>query len=81
MGAFRKIAVTVVGGSLLVVGVVLLFLPGPGIAVILAGLAVLASEFAWAERRLERIRAAAKRAFRRGDRNDDATLEDASSRP
>ena len=79
MSAFRKIAVTVVGGSLLVVGVVLLFLPGPGIAVILAGLAVLASEFAWAERRLKRIKTAAKRAFGRRDRNEDATL-DASPR-
>ncbi len=78
MRAFRKIAVTLVGGSLLVVGIVLLFLPGPGIAVILAGLAVLATEFAWAERRLRRIRAAARRAFTRGSQRHGAEVEEAS---
>lgn len=37
--------ITVVGSSLIVLGVVLIFLPGPGILFILLGLAVLAKRF------------------------------------
>ena len=36
-------------------GVVMLVTPGPGIPVLIVGLAMLALEFAWAERWLERI--------------------------
>jgi len=53
----RWIGVAVVGGLLVVVGVVLLVLPGPGIPLILVGLAVLGAEFAWARRTLERVKA------------------------
>lgn len=38
----------VVGAVLLVAGVAMLALPGPGLLVVFAGLAVLATEFAWA---------------------------------
>jgi tellurite resistance protein TerC len=44
----RKIAVGVLGASVLALGVALLVLPGPGLLVIFAGLAVLSLEFAWA---------------------------------
>jgi hypothetical protein len=46
----RRIVVSVVGGTLLLIGVALIFLPGPAFVVIPAGVAVLASEFAWARR-------------------------------
>jgi uncharacterized protein (TIGR02611 family) len=46
----RKGGVTVVGTSMLAGGVVMLVLPGPGLAVILLGLAVLAAEYDWAAR-------------------------------
>ncbi|WP_433078523.1 TIGR02611 family protein [Dactylosporangium sp. CA-052675] len=52
-----KIAVAVVGTLVIAVGVVLLPLPGPGWVVILAGLALLAMEFAWARRLLGFTRA------------------------
>lgn len=52
----RRGAVTVAGAALLVGGAVMLVLPGPGVAVILAGLALLATEFDWAARLLARIR-------------------------
>jgi uncharacterized protein (TIGR02611 family) len=48
----RKVGVAVAGGSLLVVGVALIFLPGPAIIVIPLGLALLATEFRWAGRLL-----------------------------
>jgi uncharacterized protein (TIGR02611 family) len=42
------------GFVVVLVGLAMIPLPGPGLLVIAAGLAVLALEFAWAERLLER---------------------------
>ncbi|MDQ3974343.1 MAG: PGPGW domain-containing protein, partial [Actinomycetota bacterium] len=42
----RRLAVGIVGGLVVLVGLVLMPLPGPGLLVVLAGLAILASEFA-----------------------------------
>ncbi len=68
----RRIAVAVVGGALLVVGLVLCVLPGPGLVLIIAGLAVLATEFAWAnsalnvaKRKAGEAGSVVKRRFRR----------------
>jgi tellurite resistance protein TerC len=52
----RRIAVLLVGGSVLLFGVALVFLPGPAIVVIPAGLAILSLEFAWARAFLDRVR-------------------------
>jgi tellurite resistance protein TerC len=52
------IGLTVVG-----VGVALLVLPGPGIAVIIVGLALLATEFAWARALLDRGKHHSRRAY------------------
>lgn len=56
----RLVSVTIVGFALVMVGIVLLFLPGPGLLVIIAGLALLATEFAWARRLLVLARAQAR---------------------
>ena len=55
-----RLSVAALGFAVLAVGLVLLVTPGPGLLVIIAGLAILAHEFAWAARALEkaRIRAA-----------------------
>ena len=46
----RRIAI-LCGGSLLVIaGIVLLVLPGPGVPLIIAGLALLGTQFEWARR-------------------------------
>lgn len=45
-----------VGTVLLVAGVAMLALPGPGWLTVAGGLAVLAKDVAWAERALERVR-------------------------
>lgn len=47
--------VTAVGATLVLAGVVMLVTPGPGIVAILAGLAVLASEYGWAARLRDRM--------------------------
>jgi Putative transmembrane protein (PGPGW) len=44
----RKVVVGVIGGTVLLFGVALIFLPGPSSIVIPLGLLILASEFAWA---------------------------------
>ena len=44
----KRVAVTVVGFGLIVVGLVLLVFPGPGLLLIVAGLAVLATQYTWA---------------------------------
>jgi hypothetical protein len=58
----KRTAVATAGGTLLAGGAAMLVLPGPGLLVIAAGLAVLATEFAWAERRLEQVREQARSA-------------------
>jgi uncharacterized protein (TIGR02611 family) len=47
----------VTGSALLLVGAALLVLPGPGLVVIVGGLAVLATEYTWAKRPLNAMRA------------------------
>jgi uncharacterized protein (TIGR02611 family) len=47
-----RIAVTVVGVAVVVGGVILLPLPGPGWLIIFAGLGILATEYEWARRLL-----------------------------
>lgn len=53
----RRVGVAALGGLLVVVGLVLVPLPGPGWAIVFSGVAVLGSEFPWAERLLHRVRA------------------------
>jgi len=50
--SWKRIAVTVAGAALLLAGVAFLVLPGPGLLFIIAGLAVLATEYVWAQRAL-----------------------------
>ena len=52
----RKPLVAVVGGSVTLVGLAMVVLPGPAILVIPLGLAILATEFPWAKRWLKRAR-------------------------
>jgi tellurite resistance protein TerC len=71
----RRLIIGVIGGTVVILGVLLLVLPGPGLAVIALGVAILAVEFAWAKRVLDRGKVAiegVKRRFRpaeRGNRN------------
>jgi len=51
-----RILIAFVGGTVLLIGIALIVLPGPAILVIPAGLAILAIEFAWARHWLHKIR-------------------------
>jgi Putative transmembrane protein (PGPGW) len=46
----RKLIVAVIGSTVLVFGLALIVLPGPAVLVVPLGLALLATEFAWARR-------------------------------
>jgi uncharacterized protein (TIGR02611 family) len=56
----RRVIVTVVGATVMLIGIALLVLPGPAIVVIPVGLAILATEYAWARRWLRKVRRIAK---------------------
>jgi uncharacterized protein (TIGR02611 family) len=51
-----RLARMTLGSILLVAGVLMLALPGPGWITIAAGLAILSKDVAWAERALDRVR-------------------------
>jgi uncharacterized protein (TIGR02611 family) len=55
----KRVIRVVVGFTLLILGVLLLVLPGPGWVTIFFGLALLAAEFAWARRLLDRLKSTA----------------------
>jgi len=52
----KQIIAVVVGGTVLLVGIIMLVAPGPAFIVIPLGLAVLALEFAWARRWLKKLK-------------------------
>ena len=52
----RKLIVGVIGVTIILLGVAMVVLPGPASIVIPIGLAILATEFAWARRAVRRTR-------------------------
>jgi uncharacterized protein (TIGR02611 family) len=63
----RRVFLILAGFTLLVLGIIMIFTPGPGTPVILLGLGLLAAEFVWARRILERLK-------REGERLKDAVI-------
>jgi len=51
----RVVVVTGLGGGLLVIGTICLFLPVPGTPTIITGLVILSTEHAWPKRMLQKI--------------------------
>lgn len=61
MDQVKRVARTVSGFTLLVAGGLMIVLPGPGWVTIALGLALLAPEFPWAQRALDRVKDTGKR--------------------
>jgi uncharacterized protein (TIGR02611 family) len=61
----KRILVIVSGSAVVIAGVAMLVLPGPGFLVIFAGLAILATEFDWADRLRMKVRERAEEAARK----------------
>jgi uncharacterized protein (TIGR02611 family) len=72
----KRLMVFILGVAVVLAGVSMLVLPGPGVIVIILGLVILATEFAWAERVLDRTTATAAGAASRvtDNRNGRAAL-------
>jgi uncharacterized protein (TIGR02611 family) len=58
----KRAVVFVVGVALLTVGLIMMVTPGPGLVLIVLGLAILATEFAWAQHLLDQARRQAEKA-------------------
>ncbi|MEE4162775.1 MAG: PGPGW domain-containing protein [Woeseiaceae bacterium] len=54
--AARRIAIGIVGATVVLIGAIMLVTPGPGLVVIPVGLAILSLEFAWARQWLRKVR-------------------------
>ncbi len=52
----RRLVILVVGITVLLIGIAMIVLPGPAVVVIPLGLSILAAEFAWAKRWLDRVK-------------------------
>ncbi len=70
LGRARRLAIAVLGGSVLLLAAVLFFTPAPSILVFLVGLAILASEFLWAGRLLQRVKNLRKKGSDPAPEND-----------
>jgi len=71
-GLLTKVVVTVVGVGVILAGLVMMVAPGPGVVAILAGLAILGTEYHWARRLLHGLRVGAARAAERARAVDPA---------
>lgn len=52
----RRLVIAAVGGTVLLIGVIMIVTPGPAMVFIPVGLAILGLEFAWARSWLKRLR-------------------------
>jgi len=50
----RRIGIGIIGGTILVAGIIMVPYPGPGWLTVFAGLAILATEFSWAQSILDK---------------------------
>jgi uncharacterized protein (TIGR02611 family) len=60
----RKTLVGLIGFPLLVLGIILIPLPGPGLLVCLAAFFILSLEFEWADKRFQKGKAELKKLYR-----------------
>jgi hypothetical protein len=64
-GDMKKFFIALIGGTVLLLGIALLVLPGPGVPIVAAGLAILATEFFWARRAMRKAKGAVARLRRK----------------
>lgn len=52
----KRIFVGIIGGTIVLIGVLMIVLPGPAFIVIPIGLSILATEFLWARKIIDRFK-------------------------
>jgi tellurite resistance protein TerC len=62
----KRFIIALIGGTVMLVGIAMIVLPGPAVVVIPAGLAILATEFIWARRALRKTKGLVAQARRSG---------------
>ncbi len=65
-GTAKRIVLETAGWALLVIGIIAIPLPGPGLLGVFAGLALLSQQYEWADRRVEPVRLRALRSAAEG---------------
>jgi len=61
----KKFFIALIGGTIMLIGFVMVLLPGPGLPIVAAGLAILATEFIWARRALRNAKGTAAKVRRK----------------
>ena len=61
----KRFFIALIGGTVILIGVAMLVLPGPGALVIAGGMAILATEFVWARRALRSAKGAVAKVRRK----------------
>jgi uncharacterized protein (TIGR02611 family) len=56
LAKIKRIIVSVIGFTVLIIGIFLIVFPGPAFIVIPVGLAILATEYAWAKNLFEKVK-------------------------
>ena len=62
----KRVVLEILGWLLVVAGIAALVLPGPGLLMLFAGLALLSQNYEWARRRVEPVKDAAQRSAAQG---------------
>ncbi len=52
----KRLIIAIIGSTVLCIGIAMIVLPGPGIPIVIIGLAILASEFIWARILLKKVK-------------------------
>jgi uncharacterized protein (TIGR02611 family) len=52
----KKIIIGIIGGTIVLIGLVMIVLPGPAFIVIPLGLSILATEFIWAKKMIDKFK-------------------------
>ena len=68
----RKIVVVIIGVPIVVIGIILIPLPGPGLLISFLGLFILSLEFEWAGKYVDQIRGRIKHIYQNAQKRADA---------
>lgn len=77
----KKFFIALMGGTVILVGIAMPVLPGPGLLVIAGGLALLATEFIWARRALRNAKGTFAKARRKSGLKDWLRRRRAAEKP